>query len=202
MTKRTRMHWLLLLSLGLLTVVVMLLLYDWLIRPTSSPPAVGLAVSGVTAQESFDPAIKLAAQWQKDAHLAAVSGQWSKVGLQQRDEIEWAFQFFSPSTQRMALVTVTGETARLVRESLSPYKMSTFSIKEWRVDSDQALQTWWASGGSTLVKQRPDTTLVMQLRISEGDDDAPVWMMSGFVSGMENALTVMVNASDGALVEP
>lgn len=202
-TRITNVRLALLLVMGLILLTVAgVWLYDRLVEPPVAPPATGLPVDGITARAAFDPAAALAAQWQDDARLAAVSCQWPEVGMQQRDDVEWAFQFFSPATQRLALITVAGGAARVLRDSLSPYEMVTFSAAAWRVDSDQALRTWWDNGGRTVVARRPDATLVMQLRPPDESGGDPVWTVIGLVFGTESTATVVVNASSGALIEP
>jgi len=202
MAKGKGIQWLLLLGLSLLTVVVVLLFYDRLVEPTSSSPVMGLAIQGDTARTAFDPAAELAAQWQQDARLTSVSCQWSKVGTQRTDATVWAFQFFSPSTQRLALVTVADGAARMVRDSLSPYRVSTFPAERWRVDSDQALRTWWNSGGSDIVARHPDIDLAMHLHVPDEGRDDPVWTVAGLASSPEMTSIVVVNGVDGSLIAP
>jgi hypothetical protein len=79
--------------------------------------------------------------------------------------------------------------------------LPTFSAEAWRVDSDQALQTWWDRGGGRWVARRPDTDLAMQLRMPDDGDDDPVWTVVGLVVGAEAAFSVRVNATDGTLLE-
>jgi hypothetical protein len=195
-------HWLLLLGLGLiLLAAVGALVYDRLLGPAALPPAAGLTDSRVTARRAFAPAGKLAGQWQEDARLAVVSGYWAAVGLQPGGQFEWAFQFFSPSAQRLALITVADGAARMVRDSASPHPVPTFSTQQWRVDNDEALWTWWERGGEDLVAQRPDADLAMQLRMPDGGGEHPVWTVAGLVAGTETAVIVAVDAASGALVE-
>lgn len=205
MTKRPGVRWPVLLALGLIVLAVvvgMLLLHDRLVGSAAPTPAAIVTGDRVTARQAFDPAAGLARQWQEDARLAAVSGHWPAVGMQPGGQVEWAFQFFSPSTQRLVLVTVTGGAARMVRESVSPYTVPTFPTEAWRVDSDQALQAWWKRGGETLVARRPDVDVVMQLRMLDEGVGQPIWTVVGSVPGTETAFAVVVNATDGALVEP
>jgi len=202
MAKSSGVRWWLLLGLGLvLLAVVGAFVYVRLARPAAPPPVMGSGEDGVTARQAFAPAAELAAQWQEDARLAAISCRRSAVGIQLGGEVEWAFQFFSPATQRLALIAVTGGTARMVRESVSPYTVPTFSAESWSVDSDQALQTWWNRKGGTLVAQRPDTDLAMQLRIPDEGGEHPVWTVVGSIAGTETAFIVVVDATNGALVE-
>jgi hypothetical protein len=195
-------RWLLLAGLGLIAlVVVVLLLYGRSAGTANLPEVEGLASYGVTARQALAPAAEAAEQWQGDAQLAAASCHRPEVGKQPEAEVQWAFQFFSPATRRMALVVATGGEARMVREGLSPYTMPTFSTEQWSVDSDQALQVWWNRGGNGVLQQRPDTDLTMELSVSNGGG-LPVWTVAGLVGDGENAFIVRVNAANGAVLEP
>ena len=198
----SRWLWFLSLSLVLLVVVVGVVVYDRLVGPAVPTSASSVADDQVTARQAFAPAAELAGQWQEDARLAAVSGYRPAVGMQVGGQVEWAFQFFSAAVQRLALITVADGRARMVRESVSPYAVPTFSTGEWRVNSDQALRAWWTQGGETLVARRPDVDVAMQLRVLDGGIGHPVWTVVGSVAGTETAFTVVVDATDGALVEP
>ena len=79
--------------------------------------------------------------------------------------------------------------------------MSTFSTEAWRVDSDQALGTWWGRGGDSMVARRSDIDLAMQLRMPDEGDGQPVWTVVGLLAGTETAFIVVVNGMTGALVE-
>ena len=202
MAKSSSVRWLLLLGLGLvLLAVVGALVYGRLAGSAAPPPVVAPVGGGVTARQAFAPAAELAVQWQQDARLAVVSCFRPEVGVRLGGEVEWAFQFFSSSTRRLALITVAGGTARMVRESVSPYTMSTFSTEAWRVDSDQALGTWWGRGGDSMVARRSDIDLAMQLRMPDEGDGQPVWTVVGLLAGTETAFIVVVNGMTGALVE-
>lgn len=161
-----------------------------------------LAVGGDTARQAFAPAAELAAQWQEDAGLTAVSTQLLAVGKGSGNDAEWGFQFFSPSTQKLALVAVSGGKARMVRPPmLSPYALPTFSLEQWPIDSDRALQTWWDHGGNSIVKQYPQVDAKMQLRVSEDLGNRPVWVVAGIVANRNTTLTIFVNAGDGSVVD-
>lgn len=198
----SRWLWFLSLSLVLMVVVVGVVVYGRLVGPAVPAPVSGVADDQVTARQAFAPAAGLSGQWQEDARLAAVSGYRPAVGMQAGGQVEWAFQFFSAAAQRLALITVADGRARIVRESVSPYAVPTFSAEEWRVDSDQALRAWWSQGGETLAARRPDVDVAMQLRVPDGGVGHPVWTVVGSVAGTETAFTVVVDAADGALVEP
>jgi hypothetical protein len=194
---------LLLLSLGLILFAALgVLVYGQLAGLAVSSQSSGPAGSGGSARQAFAPAAALAAQWQEDARLAIVSGQWSAMGARPESDVQWSFQFFSPSTQRLALIVVDSGTARVLREGLSPYVVPTFPLEEWRVDSDQARQTWWDRGGGSMVAQRPDADLLMQLRVPAEEGEHPVWSVAGLVAGTDSAFTVAVDATDGVSLGP
>lgn len=192
----------LLLGLGLILFTAMgLLIYGQLTESASSAPS-SAPVGGMgSARQAFAPAARLAAQWQRDGRLAVVSSQWSAVGLPSSGNVLWTFQFFSPSTQRLALVVVEDGVARMLREGLSPYVLPTFSPEDWRVDSGQAWQTWWDRGGRHLMTRGVGVDVVMQLRAS-GKGDHPLWSVTGLIAGTDSAFTLVVDASDGTVLGP
>lgn len=198
-------RWLLILGLGVglfLVALVGVMVYTRVASVAGPPPAVGLTSSRVSARQAFPSAAELASRWQPDALPAAVSGHWPAVGAQPAGQMEWAFQFFSPSADRLALVSVAGGEAQVVREGVSPHPVPTFAAEDWRVDSDKALWTWWNRGGEELVAEHPQADLAMQLRVAEEGSSQPVWTVVGLVAGTEDVSTVVVGASDGVVVEP
>jgi hypothetical protein len=204
MATGSRSHRIWLMGIGLVLIFALgLLAYGQLVDSASRPMGTTkLAVSGDTARQAFAPAAELAAQWQEDAGLTAVSTQLLAVGKGTGNDVEWGFQFFSPSTQKLALVAVSGGKARMVRPPmLSPYMLSTFSLEQWPIDSDRALQTWWDHGGDSIVKQYAQVDAKMQLRVSEDLGNQPVWVVAGIVANRDTTLTLFVNAGDGSVVD-
>ncbi len=190
-----------LLGLGLVFLALVgALAYVELGQPATSPQ-MSRGGGGMTACRALRLAAASATQWQADARPVAVSGQRLAVGRQPEAEVEWAFQFFSPSTQRLALIVVDGGAARLVRESLSPYVVTTFAADELRVDSDQAWQTWWNRGGGSVVARRPDVDVLMQVRVPDAGGH-PLWTVAGVVAGTNSAFVVQIDATDGTPVGP
>jgi hypothetical protein len=124
------------------------------------------------------------------------------VGAQPGKQVQWAFQFFSPTADRLALVSVTDGAAQVVREGVSLHPVPTFAAEEWRVDSGEALWTWWNRGGEELVAEHPQADLTMHLRVAEEGGSQPIWTVVGLVAGTEDATTVVVGATDGVVVEP
>jgi hypothetical protein len=191
-----------LLLLGLNVVVVAAIGVLIYLGPGRSSDAQSITFEGTTARAAFSSAADRAAQWRDDAALAVVSSQQSGRELQAGENVVWTFQFFSPSTQQRALIAVTEGEARLLRETVSPYQIPTFSKRDWRVDSDQALQTWWENGGSFLVTRRPSAQIVLHLRVPrEEPQSSPVWTIVGVDFEQESTFTVEVDAVTGQRLE-
>lgn len=200
--QHTKMRRVLLLALGLILFTAMgLLIYGQLTESVSSSPSSAPAGAVGSARQALASAARLAAQWQADASLAQVSGQWSVVGTQPQGKALWSFQFFSPATQRLALVVVEDGAARILREGLSPYALPTFPAGDWRVDSGQAWQTWWDRGGHRLMMPGAGVDVVMQLRAA-GEGEHPLWSVIGLIAGTESAFTLVVDACDGTVRGP
>lgn len=196
---------LMLLGLDVIVVVaVAILAYRNLQQDSTSEPSSPMPFSQeTTALAALPPAADMATQWQEDAKLISVAGRWTVRDLRQgRSEERWTFQFFSPSSGRLALFAVVDGEARKIHQGDSPYKVPTFSKKTWRVDSDQALQMWWDQGGRYFVERRPDAELAMQLRIPEASGEIPTWTVVGMVFEQESVFTVQVDALSGATIEP
>ena len=77
----------------------------------------------------------------------------------------------------------------------------------------QAFEVGMVTSGSIMVpcpwfpeiaaycREHPEADLAMQLRVPDEGGGQPVWTVVGSVAGTETTFTVMMNATDGALVE-
>ncbi len=190
----------LLLGLGLVVIIAVGVLARTRLAQSDSPAAVPFQQE-TTARAAFSLAADRAAQWRDDAALAVVSGQQSGREITDGESIEWMFQFFSPAAGQLALVAVSEGEARLLHEKMSPYRIPTLSERDWRVDSDQALETWWEDGGGFLVRRRPSVQVAMQLRVARGASDGEaIWTIVGVDFDQESTFTVDLDAATGARV--
>ena len=186
------------LGLALLIAVVMLA-YAGTTGQAGSGVGAG-STQGPSARQALDVALATAEQRMADARLVGVSRQWFEVGVPQQDPGEWTYQFYSPSTQKLLVVAVAQGEGRVVRgPSLSPYRLETFSEELWLVDSDLAWGAWWENGGDSMVTQRPDTDVLMQLRLVGEDESRLLWLVSGIL-GEDTSFTVWVDAVSGEVM--
>lgn len=159
-----------------------------------SSPSVFSDESG-GARQAYPLAAAVAREWQSDARLAVVTAHWRPHLGRWPNRVEWTFQFYSLSTQRTAAVVVSERGARLLREALSPYPISSFAEEDWRVDSPQALEAWLEAGGAAFVARYAQAEVSAQLRASEAG--RPVWTIIGIAG--EQVWSVSV---DGLTGEP
>lgn len=187
----------LLLGLGLVVLVVgAIVVYTWL----AAQPAEPVSISGiVTARDALPTASRLAKDWQSDAVLVAVAGEWTDVDTQQCGRsIDWTFQFFSPSARQVAIIDVYDGVATAVGKShTSP--APAVSDEAWLIDSQQACVTWLDNGGRRMLARHPDASLVMSLYAPD-EGAHPTWQVAGIVVGTQNAIVLMIDASEGTVM--
>jgi len=201
--KRGRTRWLLLLGGGLvlaLLAVVAVLAYGQLAggqaqASPQEPPDLQPA-----ATSAFRTASREVQDWQGDAQLVGLVGHVHDVGKQVRG-VDWAFQFYSPSTRRLALLVATDGEARMVRDVLSPYSVPTIPQGRWRIDSGEAMRIWWESGGRYLLARRPDSALALRLDGPLDGKEDPVWTVIGSIPDEGSDYIVKFSGFDGHLFE-
>lgn len=152
---------------------------------------------GVSARQAFSAAQAAAQGWQEDARPAIVSAHWRRERGRWPTAVAWTFQFYSPATQKMAVVLVEGGQARLFREDRVPYPLLTFDEGRWRVDSPAALESWWGAGGSAFAARGREMDLLAQLRASDGN--RPVWTITGIIG--DQVWSVQLDGMTGEQVQ-
>jgi hypothetical protein len=201
-------RWLLPLLLTLVGAVVLVGLSVALYRPWGEGTSEGRVVpqnlpaalaEGVTAKGVYAAAMEEARSWQPDGQLAIVSAHWRTRDRQWLANVSWMFQFYSPSTRRLAVIVVDKGRARLLSESPTPYSLPTIDQEQWQIDSLAALNTWWNLGGGTFVSLNPDLDLTAQLRPVQDAQggDRLVWSVVGVMGSQVKRLTI-----DGTTGEP
>ncbi len=207
-TGRGEGRWLIPLVLTLVGAVVLVGLILALYRPSREEAAEGggapqnlpaALAEGVAAKGAYAAAMEEARSWQPDGQLAIVAAHWRTRERQWPANVSWMFQFYSPSTRRLAVIVVDQGRARLLRESTTPYSLPAIDQEQWQVDSLAALNAWWNAGGGTFVSLNPELDLTAQLRpvqdVQAGD--RLVWSVVGVTGSQVKRLTI-----DGTTGEP
>jgi hypothetical protein len=195
-------RWLILLGAAsalIIAVVIGVLVHD---QPKEEPVRVSLEEPPemITAATALKTATRDAQEWQDDAQLTSAVVHCRNVGRQPRP-VNWAFQFYSPSTGRLALIVVTQGDAVRVRDALSPYKVPAIPRRRWRIASDEAVRIWWENGGRYLVTRRPDAALTLRLDVPEDEAQDPVWTVVGSIPDQGSEHMVRLSGFDGRVLE-
>jgi hypothetical protein len=131
-----------------------------------------------SARNLYGRAAQAARRWQSDAVLVSAAASWPFADLDALSmPVDWTFQFYSPATQRVYLVSANPADVSPIRETLSPYSLSAIPVDAWRVDSHQALNTWLNRGGGTLLKSHP--IIDISMRLVSSTENGPVWTILG-----------------------
>ncbi len=199
----TRSQWIVIGGLTLTILVIFgLFLYQSLtpyeITPTFEGTTVAAPEIKPTALEAYALAREAVAQKGDDLYLVSASSQMVlSRGRIVRTGV-WGFRFFSPANQHLYVVSVAGDKAQLLRESLSPVKPPPIGDEAWKVDSEQALRQWWQRFGSQ-SSQQVWVTLVLHLGTSE-QDRLPVWTIAGLGQREGEQWILNVDAGTGEML--
>lgn len=173
------------------------------VQPALQPAKEGGAAGSViplprepTARQAYALAKEVALSWQPDARLAALSIHWRQNRGRWPTQNVWSAQFYSPTTGRMALIVVEGGRARLLQEMVIPYPLPTFAEDRWRVDSPQALGTWWSGGGGDFLTRHTGAEVSLQLK--PGPTESPVWTLTATAENQFQ--TVKIDGADGRIL--
>jgi hypothetical protein len=166
----------------------------------SSVQAYRLPAVSFSARSFYPRAEQAAKSWKQDAGLVSASASWPFVRLDHFSvPVDWTFQFFSPSTQRIYVVNVNETQVSLIRESLAPYPLPTISMGDWQLDSHEALNAWLNHGGGGLLDRYPVVDVSVRLR--QGAGDSLEWVVVGAVRDDPTIQMARIRAVDGAVLE-
>lgn len=200
-------RWALVMGLTFVVALGLALLVLWLYRssgPSQPVPAGGMALPGLpaslseapTARQFYPAAAEVAQSWHPDARMAALSAHWRSERGRWPADVTWVYRFYSAATRRVAVVIVEGGRARLLQETVSPYRLVTFDEADWQVDSDAALNAWWGEGGRTFVYIHPEADVTVRLRTRSEEGDQLAWTVTGIFGDQVSRLVM-----DGATGE-
>jgi hypothetical protein len=195
-------------GLGVLVLVIFVVLSQVISRSSgpsimlTAPPAkvYRLPENSQSARSLYLSADQAARSWQGDAQLVSATASWS---FAQEDDlsgpVDWTFQFYSPGTQQLFVVSVSEETATPITNMLSPYELPVVAIENWRIDSHEALGVWLTEGGAAFLKGYSVVDVSARLRHSQ--EGRLEWSVAGVVRDSQLFHLVQVDASSGKTVK-
>mgnify|MGYP005844150695 FL=1 len=159
-------------------------------------------VQRISAQRAYAQAFALAQNWQGDAQLVGARASFRQeapgtIGGGQT----WSFQFFSPSTSRLYLLSVQGEQAQgeLAVERLVRAEMTHVEVAQWQVDSEDALLVFLSHGGEEFLRQHPEAVINLQL-VPPKKNGGLIWLASGVAPGGQAVFFVQIDAQTGSVI--
>lgn len=169
--------------------------------PTPTPEVYNLPEIAESAWGLYPLAEERAKAWREDAVLVSASGRWGLATPElMAQPTTWAYQFYSPAGQRVAVVMVAPDRqVTWVRDAVVPYAMHTVGIEAWKVDSVVVLEEWLSRGGGRFLRLHPRTDVHAQLYVEEG---AFRWTVSGVELDGDAAFVLSFDAATGQLIAP
>ena len=195
-------------GLALLVVVVFAVLSQVIARSPGQTmgPQVPLApvhrLPGIpqSARSLYPRADQAARSWQADAQLVSATASWSFARVDDFSQpIDWTFQFYSPGTGQLYVVSVDEAQALPITSQLSPYSLPAVSPEAWRVDSQEGLSTWLNQGGAAFLKAH--SVVDVSARLHHSADGRLVWSVVGMVRDSQVFHLVRVDAESGQVIE-
>ncbi len=210
----SRLEWVLGILLVLLLIVVLGLSALLWLRPRMPEMPEGLPPTAVAssqpAQSSSDGKTALAAyamaqravqDWHSDAVLLNASATWPRSANANelgKGLANWAYTFYSPGNNSITLVSVRGDDARRLSESVYNQPAAPLDAGGWRLDSQQAVQVFLNNGGAQFLQEQGPSTLLMQLTTSEAQ---VTWFLSLYAEGSGRSYSMRINATTGDVLQ-
>jgi hypothetical protein len=153
-----------------------------------------------SARGFYPRADQAARSWQGDAQLVSATASWSFAQLDDFSRpVDWTFQFYSPGTHQLYVVSVGEEQVLPVTGMLSPYELPAVTMDNWRVDSHRALSAWLSYGGAAFI--RGYSVVDVSARLRHSQDGRLEWSVVGVVRDSQTVHLVRVDATSGQVIE-
>ena len=186
-------RWGVMLGLAFIAALGLAVLILWLSPGPSggNPPAPPIPLPlEPAARQAFRAAQEAAQAWQPDALPSSLSAHWQRIRGRWPTQIVWTIHFYSPSSGRLAVFLVEVGRTRMLRETVSPYPLPTFAEDQWRVDSPQAMEAWWGSGGEDFLARHSDAEVTLQLKPASPTDSRPEWVVTAMAGQQVQVVTI------------
>lgn len=204
----TRTEWILGILLAVLLIFIVAFGLIFWLQPGSDNNSNVAAVAptspftGHTAVRAYLLAQAEAAKWQPDAGLLKASATWPQGANQEtllQGKTTWTFTFYSPGSEMTAVVTVVNEAATLGSTRPAAANLSALDTGSWKIDSNEAIQSFLNSGGSEFLRQNGVSTLTVSLsKTPEGNRTE--WFLSLFSVSNGRSYTASIDPTSGDIL--
>jgi hypothetical protein len=159
---------------------------------------------GRSAIIAYAAAQKTAVAWQPDAQLLNAQATWPQgttANQLRQGETSWGFTFYAPSAQQIAVISVVEDEATLISQGDHQQTDPLLSASGWNLDSQDAIETFLAGGGSTFLAEGGVSTLTMALLASDVEGNGRLeWQLSLFSFQTGQAFTMRLDATSGDIL--
>jgi hypothetical protein len=188
----------------LLTGVLAFLLFNMmplLADSSSTARAMPRVRSSITSQvslpEASDRASERAQRWTQDAKLVKAQGVWYMMGGWDAFEtppVAWTFYYYSPSTKKLATVTIDDENLLWVQPFEIPRGPHALSAFPPNFGSDVAWLSFRAAGGEEFLQTHSRAQVSFHLQ----EQDSLVWIVTAFDES--DYMKVTIDAQTGIVL--
>jgi len=158
---------------------------------------------GATAQLAYAAAQQTAVSWQPDAVLLSTSGDWPHgVSPQTVDSgaTNWIFTFYSPATGKVTSITVIENEAKQLSSGEYKPQNNLVEAGSWKIDSNHAMQTFLAEGGSDFIRREGATTVNINFT-TDNPNQQIIWNIVAFAPNTSNLFSIQIDANSGQIIE-
>ncbi|MFW5941254.1 MAG: hypothetical protein ACOCXI_05610 [Chloroflexota bacterium] len=206
-----RLEWVLsgLLALLIVVIAVMMLLFWNLNRqqtalpeaPAANPAqemgqtAAEASPPAHTAREAYALAQPVAQEWAEDAQLVSASATWPEGATLAPENAGWSLMFYSPGRSETGLVSVSGNAARLLRNSATNRSLQPRNLDRWQTDSPAVVEALMDNGGEEFLQTHNQATLSLTFNAL----DALQWQAQLIDREQGTVLTVEIDPGSGVV---
>jgi hypothetical protein len=162
------------------------------------------STSGQTAKLAYVAAKEKTKEWQPDAILLSTTATWpqgAKPDYIKQGTSDWAFTFYSPSTNALARVTVVNGQPSLIPGSAND-ELQLLESSSWQVDSPDAVEKILTEGGKDFIDKEGITILTMTLVTNDPYENGRLeWLTSIISTQTGNAYSMRIDAASGDVIE-
>ncbi|MCA9976311.1 MAG: hypothetical protein KC413_11195 [Anaerolineales bacterium] len=160
------------------------------------------AAEGQSAKLAFVAAQRTAVAWQPDAELLNATATWPQGATEKalrQGEAAWGFNFYSPATASMALISVVDNEAGLIMQGAMETPTQLFDTNGWNLDSSDAVDRLMQEGGSAFINVEGVTALTMTLTTDAGNGRI-LWHIQLAATQTLRTMTLSLDATSGEIL--
>jgi hypothetical protein len=150
-----------------------------------------------SAQTAYEQAQLVAEEWAADAQLVEANATWPISDQFAPLEANWSFTFYSPQSNQLALITVTGSRARVFSSRSADERYQLVHPAAWQVDSPEIVSAVMENSGQEFINQHGPSSLTLKLTLNQ----LPAWETNLVAGETNHHLFLWFHAGTGELLD-